>query len=267
MEEQCVSKKKYYYYKKKVGRHKKPGPKKKKKMRGRRWQERWDYKIVICNNRKQDSYVNRYHDLPEVTEARKQLEERNSKILFPKLNLNNGHKSKDIETYRSEYVILKRIREGNTETTQLRNEYGKLVTIETNSDIWIVYDRFPHLVEETFWVYGYNPKNDRKDCKWIMEHIIEDYVYDVYSILQIFLYNNKMIFKYDNNDFDFVICKNVSDAIRLYNLFKNKYLKQKNILFKGMVTKKSEKTQEVFKMLKDKTGWEDTKIYRKSTRA
>ena len=71
----------------------------------------------------------------------------------------------------------------------------------------------------------------------------------------------------DNNDFDFVICKNVSDAIRLYNLFKNKYLKQKNILFKGMVTKKSEKTQEVFKMLKDKTGWEDTKIYRKSTRA
>ena len=29
------------------------------------------------------------------------------KILFPKLNLNNGHKSKDIETYRSEYVILK----------------------------------------------------------------------------------------------------------------------------------------------------------------
>ena len=78
----------------------------------------------------------------------------------------------------------------------LRNEYGKLVTIETNSDTWIVYDRFPHLVEETFWVYGYNPKNDRKDCKWIMEHIIEDYIYDVYSILQIFLYNNKMIFKY-----------------------------------------------------------------------
>ena len=50
-----------------------------------------------------------------------------------------------------------------------------------------------------------------------MENIIENYISDIFSILQIFLYNNKMIFKYDNNDF--VICKNVSDAIRLYNLF------------------------------------------------
>jgi hypothetical protein len=34
-----------------------------------------------------------------------------------------------------------------------------------------------------------------------------------------------------------------------------------------MVTKKSEKTREIFQMIKDKTGWEDSKIYRKTTRA
>ncbi len=49
--------KKYYYYKKKIGRRKKPGAKKKKKIRGRRWQEPWDYKIIRFNFRVQDKYI------------------------------------------------------------------------------------------------------------------------------------------------------------------------------------------------------------------
>ena len=79
-------KKKYYYYKKKVGRRKKPGPKKRKKIRGRRWQETWDYKIVICNDRKQDKYIEKFHDLQEVNEYRQLLENKNKQILFPKIN-------------------------------------------------------------------------------------------------------------------------------------------------------------------------------------
>ena len=54
----------WYYYKKKKkpGPRKKPGPKKKKKTT---WVRRvfppWNFKIIICGNKKQSKYVKRYH--------------------------------------------------------------------------------------------------------------------------------------------------------------------------------------------------------------
>ena len=108
---------------------------------------------------------------------------------------------------------------------------------------------------------------DRKELKWIIENFIDAYISDKYNVLQIFLYNNKVIFKYDNSTIEFVICKNVSDAIRMYNLLQTKYEKARNIIFCGMATKKTEKTAYIVSLLKEKTGWDMQKIYRKTTRA
>lgn len=260
-------KKKYYYYKKKVGRHKKPGPKKKKKIRGRRWQEPWLFKAVICNFKKQDKYVGQYRNLSDVEKVKKQLLEHNKRILFPKKFTTNTHKFKKTIESSSEFVILKRVEENESTTNQLRNEYGKFINVETTSEKWMVYERLPYYIEEKFWVYGYNPRMDRKELKWIIENFIDSYISDKYNVLQIFLYNNKVIFKYDNSTIEFVICKNVSDAIRMYNLLQTKYEKARNIIFCGMATKKTEKTAYIVSLLKEKTGWDMQKIYRKTTRA
>ena len=53
----------------------------------------------------------------------------------------------------------------------------------------------------------------------------------------------------------------------MYNLLQTKYEKARNIIFSGMATKKTEKTAYIVSLLKEKTGWDMQKIYRKTTRA
>ena len=54
----------------------------------------------------------------------------------------------------------------------MRNEYGKLVEQNLNIDGWVVIDKYRYNIEETFWVWGYKNKNDRKTFLWIYENII-----------------------------------------------------------------------------------------------
>lgn len=256
----------YYYYQKKVGRHKKRGRRKRKKTRGRRWQEPWDYKILRFDFRRQASYVGTYHDLDEVKYVSEILRERNLKVVFPKKFVSNGRKSRNLYEFKSEYVILKRIREsGETNVTQLRNEYGKFVDHFTTSDEWAVYDKFPCLAEEDFWVYGHNPHSDRKDFSWILDNLVLSRVEDKSDIVLIYVYLNKVIFKYEE-DFTFVVCKNNSDAIRMYNLIEERTRKARGVIMTGMTVTKSDRGQMTIDMMAEKTGWPRRKITSKSTR-
>ena len=256
----------YYYYVKKAGRHKKPGPKKKPKKRGAKTARPWDYKIIRFDFRKQKAFIGYYHDLEEVEYVRKILEERNREVVFPKTQINNGRNNRQIYENKSEYVVLKKIRDVEKESavTKLRNEYGTFVEHKTTSKNWAVYDKFPCIEEETFWVYGHNPKCDRKTFSWIYNNLIclpaeEEFVF-------VYLYNNKVIIKYDG-DFAFVICKNTSDAIRFYNLVEEKSKKNKTIVLTGFTRGKSRRAVETIKMIAEKTNWELTKIQRTTTRA
>ena len=260
--------KKYYYYKKKIGRRKKPGAKKKKKIRGRRWQEPWDYKIIRFNFRVQDKYIGSYHDLKEVELARRLLRLRNEEVVFPKKYINNGRSNKQIYDNVSEYVVLKRVKDDESgNTSMLRNEYGKFVEHRYTDKEWMIWDKFPCETEETFWVYGFNPKTDRKTFTWIYDNFVDQQISDRNDIIIIYVYGNKVIFKYDL-DFEFVICKNQSDAIRMYNLLEEWCTKKKrNVVFSGMVTRRTQRLEQTIEMIQDKTGWDRRKITRKSTRA
>lgn len=256
----------YYYYQKKVGRHRKRGRKKRKKIRGRRWQEGWDYKIMRFDFHHQESYVGHYHNLDEVNYVRKLLEEKNNSIEFPKKFTNNGEKSRKIYDFKSEYVILKKVREpeeGNV--TQLRNEYGKFVDQSTTNENWAVYDKFPCLVEETFWVYGYSPHTGRKIFSWIYRNLVLEHAEEKNDIVMIYVYNNKVIFKYED-DFEFVICKNVSDAIRMYNLLEEKTKHVRNVIMTGATNTRDGRGKVTIDMLLNKTGWTRRKITSKTTR-
>ena len=264
----------YYYYKKKRGRHKKPGRKKTPKKRGRSWQEKWDFKIVKCTFNKQDEFIGVFHDLQEVEEAKKILEAENSKVILPRKytsssRLASSNKNNSAE-YVSEYLVLKRIRteEDKLSVTQLRDEYGRLVEHKTNSERWNIYGKFPYSVEEKFWVYGYNPLSDRKTCMWIYENLIYgEFQRNGQLVIQVNIYKNKVIFTYDAKRIRFTICKNQSDAIRLYNKLNDitKKNKIRHIYFMGEILTCTRKGRLLVKDLAELTGWAPQKIRSKYT--
>lgn len=255
----------YYYYQRKVGRHRKRGRKKAKKKRGRRWQETWDYKIMRFDFHRQAMYIGLYHDLDEANFVKRILEKRNADVLFPKKYTSNVRKDRKVYDFKSEYVILKRVKDGESNVTQLRNEYGKFVDQKTTNENWAIADKFPCLEEETFWVYGYNPHTERKTFRWILDNLVITPAEEKENLVMIYIYLNKVIFKYED-DFTFVVCKNNSDAIRMYNLIEEMTKKTRNVLLTGATVTKSDRGQMTIDMLEEKTGWTRRKITSNSTR-
>ena len=262
----------YYYYKKKVGRHKKTGRKHTPQKRGRAWQETWDFKIIKCTFNKQDEFIGIFHDLTEVEEAKRILEKENSKVLMPVKYVNTSRLVNDrynTTEYVSEYIVLKRIRnDGDRIPVKLRDEYGRLIEHTTNSETWNIYDKFPCLKEEKFWVYGYNPQSNRKTYQWIYDNlIIDEFEQDGSIVIQCYAYKNKVIFTYDSRRVHFVICKNISDAIRLYNKLNCDTKKQKihHIYFMGQLTSYSQRGKQLIQQIADLTGWKINKIRQKAT--
>lgn len=252
----------YYYYKKKRGRKKKRGPKKKKIIKERTIPV-LDYKILLCESNKQDKYIGCFHNLSEVEMVKAKLIEKNNNVIFPIQFKNSGK----MTNFKYEYIILQRQDNAHEITTKLPNDYGIYVDHSTSSNNWVIIDKIKAEKEETFWVYGYHPKKDRKDFKWIIDNLLTAYLTQTTS-LQICLYNNKVLFRYDD-DFNFVICKNKSDAIRMYNLLETYVngVKLKKVFFTGMITRHGYRTNTIVKMLQEKTGWSLFKIYRTSTRS
>lgn len=267
--EDQFGKRTYYYYKKKRGRPKKRGPKRKPKKRGCEHQSPWDYKIVLCNFKNQDSVTGYFHTIDEMESAKKELYRENSEIIFPKKYAVKHGENEFIE-FESEYVCLEKIRDNSSNITRLRNEYGRLTNHKSSNEGFRIIDKFPHLEEESIWVYGYNPRNDRKDFKWIYDNFVvnplED---DRFLIIRIYLYYNKVVFRYDVDDINFIICKNKSDAIRFFNTLveysKKDRVLNKRIVYSGFVRNGTDIGKYIVNLIKDKTGWTEKKIKKYET--
>lgn len=256
----------YYYYKKKKGRKRKRGPKSKKRLKEKKYKH-WDFKIIHCISKKQKNYIGQYHDIEEVMAKKEELLKNNSAVLLPVKYVNNKRISKFQYPFESEYLILKRINNDNEETNEsmVRNEFGRFVKHITTSDKWFIYDKFKCEKEEEFWVYGFNPKTERKDIKWIYENLIDVFINETYDIVQVYIYNNKVIFRYSKDEINIVITKNISDSIRIYNFLEDNYKKSKQVIFTGFVNGHTDRAKETISLIKEKTGWLPQKIYRKKT--
>ena len=231
----------YYYPQRKHGRRKKPGPKKKPKPPKPRVYPPWNYIIIRSRENRQSKYIGRYH-------------------------VNDGRRDDEIFESKTEYLILKKNNKGAS-ANKLRNEYGKLVDHEVVGGKWLIVDKFPCLEEETFWVYGFDNKKDRKTFSWIFNEFITEKVANPDTVVLIYVYNNKVIFKYDDEDFELVICKCVSDAIRMYNFIQARTRRfRKRIILLGATGGHSPRGAEIIDMIRKKTGWKDKKIWERSTR-
>lgn len=251
--------------KRKVGRPKKRGPKKKrirrKIIKTVKPRPVVDYKIITTLNGKQNGYIGFYQTYADAYSKLQELIKANDEIVFPRKYLNSGI----INLSKDEYLILEKNRYGDKEDGLLRNEYGKIIKHKIiNNTKWIIREKAIRLIEETFWVYGYDPKADRKTYQWIFNDLLIGNLETQYDIIRILVYKNKLIIKYDSKPISMIMCKNKSDAIRLYNKIsedvRNNKLKQ--IVCVGACNVICEARKELEKDIIELTGWNKRKIQR-----
>ena len=211
-------------------------------------------KEIICSERTEDQIYKRFNKL---------LKE-NKKIVFPMRYNNEKHVMVKSD---HELIIIKCKDEfDNNNVTKVKDDSGKFVNYATDNEDWIVIDRAPYDVEETFWVYGYHPRLQRKTFEWVFENFILPNSKDrnMFKIVQV--YNNKVLIECNGN-LEMVLCKNKSDSIRMYNLLEvyAKKNKCKYVLFMGDL-KDSKYKSDWIQKIKDLTNWSTKKITRLTTR-
>lgn len=221
------------------------------------------YHIILVNHDKMKEDLFWTDSVATVNKEFKSMVEENKSVVFP-VRFNNN-KTEIIESS-YEIMIIKARDKTESRETKVMDEYGKFVNYATNDDDWIIYDRSPYYIEETFWVYGYHPRLQRKDFKWIYDNFISNNSNNKYLFKTVQLFKNKILFEC-NGKLDMVICKNKQDAIRMYNMIEEwcERDKMKYVGFMGDLSYSKYKSDWITKIQK-LTNWTRKKITRMSTR-
>lgn len=146
----------------------------------------------------------------------------------------------------------------------VRDKYGKLNYEKPIFGKWTILHDSSYKIEETFWVYGYNKRKDRKTVKDILGLLVKGMA-NPKKTKQVVVVNNKLIIHVEDQ-FDMVICKCKKDAQRLHHTLANaaKANKIKNLYFMGTANKKM--CGDYYEIIHKHTNWDYTKIWRTSTR-
>lgn len=195
---------------------------------------------------KETAFIN-YHSLKE-----------NNKVFYPRKFLNNN----GIIPVKYQICVSKPTEEGDTFRI-LRDDYGKTYTEKPLGD-WTILASDDYDVEETFWLYGYNPKGDRPTITEIVKKLMIG-AYSKRLVKQIIVVHNKLII-HSEEQFDMVICKNMEDAQRLHHTLAKIAKKQKikSLLFMGTSSKVM--ISRMYDEIHLETGWPYNKIRRTTTR-
>ena len=186
------------------------------------------------------------------------IKEENKSIIFPRKHV-NYNKIKPV-TYK--ICVVKDTEEGD-KFRILRDNYGKLYQENPLGD-WTILDDAPYQIEETFWLYGRDPKNDRVTIHDIMKPLMSG-AYKKNMTKQIIVVHNKLII-HNEEQFDMVICKCIEDAQRLHHLLAKVARKNKinSLMFMGTASEAT--ICRIYDLIKEKTGWSNKKIWRTTTR-
>lgn len=185
-----------------------------------------------------------YHEL---------LDKNKKEVVFPQRYVKSSNR---IKKHKYELVLVKKINEEEDSMSLLRNEEGKFIeNYLIDAPTHKILDKNEWFIEESFYVYGFDPQKERKNFSYIYNNII---LRDPSIYSRIMVHNNKLIYHYDD-DFDIVVCKNTEQAIELYDTIEKMIDPKKypTILFMGKLsgTMSSWIIDEIVK----KTGWPRTK--------
>lgn len=226
--------------------------------------EKYKYKIIIVQNNKQIQHLKAYVKLDKALAYFNLMLEENKKVIFPIQFVN----TKAIKDVNFKLVLLKRREKNDEPNHRLRNDYGEYVEHDTTNKEWLVYNIAPYNMEEHFWAYGFHPFKDRKTFKFIYNNFVKKQAQNKYNFLNITLFKNKILFETSSKS-DMVICKNITDAIRMYNLIEEfaSNDKLKYIMFSGNGDNpKYSKKHKIIEKIQELTGWNSKKIRRSTTR-
>lgn len=183
------------------------------------------------------------------------IEKNESEVKFPLKYITKTSDKAVVTKY--EIVMMKKVKEDDEKITQFKNEDGKYVdNIIIDKDSHIIEAKHDWLIEETFHVYGYHPRRDRKTYDFILNEMILKEATMKNDIRSITTYKNKLFIDYIG-DFDFVICKNSSEAQRLYTKLEHDIPKnfKKLVFFLGEINKN--RISDTIARMMDKTGWKE----------
>ena len=163
------------------------------------------YKIIITKDGKKKKVL--YEGSSEDTAKEKYFNTKDKNIvLFPKKN--NAYKK--VKPVHYEIMFLKE-KEDSDSLFYIRDELGRNKPVDIKSDKWSLIHKDDFFYEEKFTVYGYDERLETKDIikKILLRRNKKDKIKQINYVI------NKVLI-YQNGDFDVVVCKNSSDARRLY---------------------------------------------------
>lgn len=221
------------------------------------------YAIVVTNHGRRQYTLYSHSNEEKIFKKFNNILKENKKVIFPMKYNNEQHVMIPSE---HEIFIVKCKEENDKNSTKLRDDSGKYINYESAENNWIIIERASFNVEETFFVYGYHPRLQRKTFEWIFNEFISKNAKSKYFFKTVQIYLNKVLIDC-NGKLDMVICKNKDDAIRFYNKIEEfcKLKKHKYVLFMGDVGKSKYKKQWI-ERIEELTHWPRLKILRSSTR-
>jgi hypothetical protein len=215
------------------------------------------YRVILVANGKYKKTLHRCKTIETAYNNFHQLKENNN-VLYPRKFINtNGIKRVKYE------ICISKVTEEGDEFRILRDDYGKLHTEAPLGD-WTIITSDTYQVEETFWIYGFNPKADRPNIREVVKRLLVG-AHAKRMVKQVIVVHNKLLI-YNEDQFDMVVCKNLEDAQRLHHTLAKIAKKQKikSVLFMG--TAGAAMIGRMYDVIHDETGWPYTKIRRTSTR-
>lgn len=238
-----------------------------KKLRAKREKEReingdklsW-YRVIITKNHKMVKSLGMVRLKSNAyTTYHNAIQENQNNVLCPilvnEVDSNTMAKTnKPLIDTKYEIMIIEKIKDKSDKPTKLKNENGKFVNNVITNGCYKIIEKHDWLVEETYNVYGYNPKYDRKDCHFILDKILLKDLSPT-NTKRIFIYNNRVVIQRDD-DFDFITCKNGEEADRLYDVLDKKVnipKRNKYVYFTGQLNSKL--SSWFLNELEKKTGW------------
>ena len=181
-----------------------------------------------------------------------------NKVVFPKKFINYDK----IKKVKYELCVTKPTEDGD-QFRLIRDKTGRLHQEKPLGD-WTILHSDEYEVEETFWMYGRDPKEYRPTIMDIVK-ILSVGAYAKNNIRQAIVVHNKLVI-YNEDQFDMILCKNIHDAQRLHHklfeiLKKNKI---KTIIFMGTASKFM--ISEMYELIMQRTNWPILKVSRRTTR-
>jgi len=227
----------------------------------------YNFKIIITKNNKKVKLLKKYVSEKTALKKINELVKENKNVLFEKKIVNTFNKNINKEsliTVDYEILLLKK-RSDSDKNRFIRDDYGRVIEEKLKSNDWVIIEKYPWKIEESFWVFGYDRARERFTIKDIVKNLILKDIQKRNYTTQILVLYNKLIIQKDD-DLEIIFCKNENDCKRLHNKLMEACTTSKidKILFSGVIDPLL--ISEYYDLIQEKTGWNRTAVMRYQTR-